>query len=83
MKPKQILIFETTPADRKDLVRVFESLDHSVSAVADTASLFEHLDVQACDLMVIGACSPVTDAMALLKKIRGRHPFVPVFLSIK
>jgi len=82
MKAKQILIFETIPADRKDLVRVFESPGHSVSAVADTASLFEHMDGQTCDLVVIGARSPVMEAMALLEKLTGRHPFVPVIMAV-
>jgi two-component system response regulator FlrC len=82
MNSKQILIFETNPADRKDLVRVFESLGHSVSAVADTVSLFEHLNVNSCDLVVIGARPPVSDAMALLKKLTGRHPFVPVIMAV-
>lgn len=82
MKTKQILIFDTVPEDRQDLVRVFESLDHSVAAVADTPSLFDHMDAQGWDLVVIGDRSSGTDAMMLLRKIAARHPFVPVIVAV-
>ncbi len=82
MKEKQILVFETTPADKKDLVQVFDDLHHHVVTVADPAALVEKMDGQAWDLAVIGARPPVADALALLRRITGRHPFVPVIMAV-
>ena len=82
MRQKQILIFETTPADKKDLVRVFESLDHDVETVADRSALLESMDTQSRDLVVIGARPPLAAEMGLLRQITDRHPFVPVIMAV-
>ncbi len=82
MTERQILVFETVTPDKKDLVRVFESLNHHVTAVMDPSDLFESMDRQAWDLLVIGARPPVTGALGLLRQIRGRHPFVPVIMAV-
>lgn len=81
MKEKKILIFETTPADKKDLVEVFETLNHHVVTVADPVALVEKLDGNAWDLVVIGACPPLADALTLLERITARHPLVPVIMA--
>jgi two-component system response regulator FlrC len=81
MKEKKILIFETTPADKKDLVEVFETLNHHVVTVADPVALVEKMDGKSWDLVVIGARPPVADALILLERITARHPLVPVIMA--
>jgi two-component system response regulator FlrC len=83
MTGRKILIFETVITDKKDLVRVFESLNHHVTAVTDPSDLFETMNRQTWDLLVIGARPPVTRALGLLRQIRDRHPFVPVIMAME
>lgn len=83
MKEKKVLIFEAETTDKEDLVRVFETLHHRVAVVADPSALFESMDRQAWDLVVIGARPPVTEVLGLLRQIKDRHPFVPVVMAVE
>jgi two-component system, NtrC family, response regulator AtoC len=81
MKEKKTVVLETEPFDQKNMIDAFEASGHQVLLVEDRTAFIEKIEIQGCDLAVIGTGSSMADSLALLQKIKAQHPFLPVIVA--